>query len=101
MGGSFAIGPDQLIRVLSLVQSAGTGQRGYLLTRREDYLSPYVMALDQLPASTDRLAELLSDNPRQADNIASLRQLVQQKLDELRWTVDQEKLGNQRPRWRS
>ena len=85
---------DQLIRVLSLVQSAETGQRGYLLTRREDYLSPYVMALDQLPASTDRLAELLSDNPRQADNIASLRQLVQQKLDELRSTVDQEKVGN-------
>ena len=32
---------DQLTRVLSLVQSAETGQRGYLLTGRDDYLAPY------------------------------------------------------------
>ena len=34
----------QLIRVLSLVQSAETGQRGFLLTGRDDYLEPYTRA---------------------------------------------------------
>src|SRR5580698_1311094 len=86
---------DQLIRILSLVQSAETGQRGYLLTGREDYLNPYTMALDQLPSNIDRLAELISDNPKQVDNVAALRGLVKQKLDELGATLAQSKAGNQ------
>ena len=49
MGTAFAGSPGQLTRVLSLVQSAETGQRGYLLTGRELYLDPYQMALEQLP----------------------------------------------------
>jgi signal transduction histidine kinase len=85
---------DQLIRVLSLVQSAETGQRGYLLTSRENYLGPYAMAVDQLPANLDHLAELISDNPKQVNATVELRQLVQQKLDELRATIDQDKAGN-------
>jgi signal transduction histidine kinase len=85
---------DQLIRILSLVQSGETGQRGYLLTNRDEYLSPYTMAAEQLPSSLDRLASLLSDNPEQNDNVATLRQLVKQKLDELSLTLNQEKAGN-------
>jgi signal transduction histidine kinase len=85
---------DQLIRVLSLVQSAETGQRGFLLTGRNDYLAPYAMAVDQLPSNLDQLAELISDNPKQVNSTVELRQLVQQKLDELRSTVVQEQAGN-------
>ncbi len=85
---------DQLIRILSLVQSAETGQRGYLLTGRDDYLGPYTMALDQLPSNLDHLAELISDNPKQVNTTVELRQLVKQKLDELRSTIDQDKAGN-------
>jgi signal transduction histidine kinase/CheY-like chemotaxis protein len=85
---------DQLIRILSLVQSAETGQRGYLLTDRGNYLGPYMMAVDQLPANLGHLAELISDNPKQVNSIVELRQLVQQKLDELRSTIDQDNAGN-------
>jgi signal transduction histidine kinase len=85
---------DQLIRVLSLVQSAETGQRGYLLTGRDNYLGPYMMAVDQLPANLGHLAELISDNPKQVNSTVELRQLVQQKLDELRSTIDQDNAGN-------
>jgi len=85
---------DQLTRVLSLVQSAETGQRGYLLTDRGNYLGPYMMAVDQLPANLGHLAELISDNPKQVNSIVELRQLVQQKLDELRSTIDQDNAGN-------
>ncbi len=55
----------QLTRILSLVQSAETGQRGYLLTGQDLYLEPYQMAIEQLPAMLDRTSELVSDNPRQ------------------------------------
>jgi signal transduction histidine kinase len=85
---------DQLIRVLSLVQSAETGQRGFLLTGRDGYLSPYAMAVDQLPPNLDHLAELISDNSKQAKAVVELRQMIKQKLDELRSTIDQDKAGN-------
>src|SRR5580698_5685707 len=85
---------DQLVRILNLTQSAETGQRGYLLTGRDDYIGPYTMAVDQLPSNLDRLAELIGDNPKQVNATVELRQLVRQKLDELRSTIDQDKAGN-------
>jgi signal transduction histidine kinase len=81
----------QLTLVLSLVQSTETGQRGYLLTGRDDYLAPYTMGVARLPQNLDRLADLISDNPRQQKALAALRPLVTQKLDELRSTIDESK----------
>ena len=83
----------QLTRVLSLVQSAETGQRGYLLTGRDIYLTPYQMALEQLPPMLDRTQNLVSDNREQLQNVEKLRQLIKDKLDELRSTVDEYKAG--------
>src|ERR1700690_1717630 len=77
----------QLTRVLSLVQSAETGQRGYLLTGRDIYLTPYQTALERLPPTLDYVQNLVSDNPAQLQDIAQLRQLIKDKLDELRSTV--------------
>ena len=85
----------QLIRVLSLVQSAETGQRGFLLTGRDDYLEPYTRAGHELPPNLDRLADLVTDNPRQVAATADLRQLVRQKIDELGSTVNASKAGHQ------
>ena len=85
---------DQLIRVLSLVQSTETGQRGYLLTGRDDYLKPYMMGVDELPGSLDQLAVLISDNPEQVPAVDKLRQLVTAKLAELKSTLDAYKAGN-------
>jgi signal transduction histidine kinase/CheY-like chemotaxis protein len=85
----------QLIRVLSLVQSAETGQRGFLLTGRDDYLEPYTRAGHELPPNLDRLADLVTDSPRQVAATADLRQLVRQKLDELVATVDASKAGHE------
>jgi signal transduction histidine kinase/CheY-like chemotaxis protein len=85
----------QLIRVLSLVQSAETGQRGFLLTGRDDYLEPYTRAGHELPPNLDRLADLVTDNPRQVAATADLRQLVRQKVDELGSTVNASKAGHQ------
>jgi signal transduction histidine kinase len=84
----------QLTGVLSLVQSAETGQRGYLLTGRELYLAPYRMAIEQLPSTLDRTENLVSDNPQQLQNLKPLRQLTQKKLEELRNTVAEYKAGH-------
>ena len=85
----------QLIRVLSLVQAAETGQRGFLLTGRDDYLEPYTRGVSELPPNLYRLADLVSDNPSQVASVADLRQVVKQKLDELGSTIDASKAGHQ------
>jgi signal transduction histidine kinase len=85
----------QLTHVLSLVQSAETGQRGYLLTGQDSYLNPYRMALDQLPPMLESTQALVADNPRQADLAAQLKTLTAEKLTELRSTIDAYKAGNQ------
>jgi signal transduction histidine kinase/CheY-like chemotaxis protein len=84
----------QLTRVLSLIQSAETGQRGYLLTGQDLYLGPYRMALDRLPTVLQNTQELVSDNPQQVANLTQLRQLIKDKLAELGSTVDEYKAGH-------
>jgi signal transduction histidine kinase len=83
----------QLMRVLSLVQSAETGQRGYLLTGRDIYLGPYRLAVQQLPQMLDRTRDLLSDNSAQVQPLARLRDLINAKLDELRTTIEAHDAG--------
>ena len=77
----------QLTRILSLVQSAETGQRGYLLTGRAEYLAPNKMAVEELPASLDEIERQVVDNPEQQQSLARLRGLIEDKLEELRSTI--------------
>jgi signal transduction histidine kinase len=84
----------QLTGILSLVQSAETGQRGYLLTGRATYLEPYDRANAELPPTLDHFQDLVSDNPRQKQPLKQLRDLISAKLNELRSTVETYKAGN-------
>jgi signal transduction histidine kinase len=84
---------NQLATVLSLVQSAETGQRGYLLTAGEAYLIPYDRGVSALPGAVEELGRLVADNPEQQEPVRHLRELVGLKLDELRATVDAKKAG--------
>jgi len=51
--------------VLSLVQSAETGQRGYLLTNSQAYLIPYDRGTAAVGPAIDELGKLVIDNPQQ------------------------------------
>jgi signal transduction histidine kinase/CheY-like chemotaxis protein len=84
---------DQLTRTLNLVQSAETGQRGFLLTGRDSYLQSYGMAVDELPATLDQLRDLVGNDRQQRQAVARLRQIVADKLAELRSTVDERRAG--------
>ncbi len=78
----------QLTQVLGLVQSAETGQRGYLLTGQDIYLRPYRLALTQLPVALQHTKDLTSDNPEQERPLDRLSDLIGQKLAELQSTLD-------------
>jgi signal transduction histidine kinase/CheY-like chemotaxis protein len=79
----------QLAEVLTLVQRAESGQRGYLLTSNETYLGPYDAAVRQLPETLDRTGALVSDNPQQQQAVVRLRGLIADKLAELRRTIEE------------
>jgi PAS domain S-box-containing protein len=77
----------QLSRTLSLLKDAETGQRGFLYTGDEQYLSPYNQAVSQLKLSIDELSRLTSGDPRQQAQIPALRSLTDRKLNELAQTI--------------
>lgn len=74
-----------LHEALSLVVDAETGQRGYLLTGKEEYLAPYNNAVPKIDGAFNRLRELLVDHGTQGqrDALGKLNNLVGKKLSEL------------------
>ncbi|GAB3256075.1 diguanylate cyclase [Chitinimonas naiadis] len=72
---------------VSLVE-AETGQRGYLLTRNRAYLQPYLASVNAVQENLDILHTLLQDRPNRQDKLKQFEVLAQQKLDELKQTVE-------------
>jgi signal transduction histidine kinase/CheY-like chemotaxis protein/CHASE3 domain sensor protein len=77
-----------LDELLSTVQDAETGQRGYLLTGNDKYLAPYEDALARVTPELATIADLTRDNESQQLRIATLRRHIDAKLAELKQTVD-------------
>lgn len=75
-------------QLLSEVKDAETGQRGYLLTGKPEYLTPYQNALNNILTDLDQLLALTTDNPQQQDNLNYLKQYVVEKLQLLQQTLD-------------
>lgn len=79
--------------LLSTLENAETGQRGYLLTDNKAYLQPYWIATERLPAELSHLKSLLAD-PQQQDRLAILERSIHLKLDDLKRTIALERAGN-------
>ena len=73
--------------LLRYMVDAETGQRGYLLTQREEYLKPYSDALDDIDASTQWLTTYYGDDPARAAVFGRVAKLVEGKLSELKETM--------------
>ncbi|MEN3748113.1 response regulator [Sphingomonas sp. HF-S3] len=76
-----------LERLMSTMQDAETGQRGFLLTGDERYLAPYEEAVSSIEPRLDAIAALTRDNPSQIARLTSLRRHAQAKLAELGETI--------------
>jgi CheY-like chemotaxis protein/signal transduction histidine kinase/CHASE3 domain sensor protein len=76
-----------LNRLLSTIQDAETGQRGYLLTGNESYLQPYEEAVAALDSRLGTVESMTRDNPTQQTNLAQLRLHLRAKLQELQETI--------------
>ncbi|TWF43933.1 response regulator [Neorhizobium alkalisoli] len=74
--------------LLSNIQDAETGQRGFLLTNSERYLEPYNAAVSAIPRRIETIAGMISDNLSQQQRLANLKARVDGKLAELRETIE-------------
>lgn len=73
--------------LLSTLQDAETGQRGFLLTGDAAYLAPYARARGRVLATEPALANLVAEMPAQAARMARLAPLIAAKMEELDRTV--------------
>ena len=84
---------QKLEKVLSIMKDAETGQRGYLLTGRANFLEPYNGAYNEALNLTGELTTLTADNPRQQANMASIRIILRQRMDILQKLIDKRQHG--------
>lgn len=64
-----------------------TGMRGYVITGNSDFLDLYKKAIERIPFHIDELQELTSDNSIQQRNIAGLRPIIIDKLQDFEMKV--------------
>ncbi len=77
------------VKMMDALLSAETGQRGYLLTGRAEYLAPYNEATYRLPGLMESLTRLLGNQP----DMLGWRNVINDKMTELAETVRLEKAG--------
>ena len=64
-----------LSEMLTVMVNAETGMRGYLLTQRDEFLGPYAIASQNLPAAMSHLHDLAEAEPGLAARSANLGRL--------------------------
>ncbi|WP_112942824.1 MULTISPECIES: sensor histidine kinase [unclassified Rhizobium] len=76
-----------IVGVLTTVQDAETGQRGYLLANDVLYLAPYTSALENLPKRRQVLLDNVKSLPSYAMQLDALNAAIDGKMNELAKTV--------------
>jgi signal transduction histidine kinase len=97
--GQRAAARNRLNQVAKSLLDAETGQRGYLLSNRQEYLAPYRDAQDGLRESTDWLKRYYAHDPAKSSLMQQLSTAVDQKLSELATSIDLHDRGEHQ-RWR-
>ncbi|MBU2089276.1 MAG: CHASE3 domain-containing protein, partial [Alphaproteobacteria bacterium] len=82
-----------VVGLLSRMQDAEIGQRGYLLTGEEAYLLPYEQAITAIPSALTFLEERVADRPEMRAQLELLAPLLTAKLEEVTRTIDLARQG--------
>lgn len=73
--------------LISYLKDAETGQRGYLLTKDEDFLKPYLISKSLINNSYKKVAKLTSNSPTQKVNLKHLLFLINKRHNYLSKTL--------------
>jgi signal transduction histidine kinase len=76
------------------LKDAQTGQRGYIITRDEQFLEPFERSSTVVRATFDELTMLTADNPAQQERLRLVRPLVDEKLAFVTETIEVARRGD-------
>lgn len=79
--------------LLTRLVDAETGQRGFMLTARAEYLGVHSSAINDLPELFDSLAGLTVDDPDLGPRVVHVRELSVRRLDLMQRTLDLARTG--------
>jgi len=82
-----------LDQMLSTMQDAETGQRGFLLTEEPRYLGPFERAQPRISSDLAALRVLLADDARQTAVLNDISGVLDQKMAELSETIEMARTG--------
>ncbi|GAO41876.1 response regulator [Flavihumibacter petaseus] len=77
------------------LRDAETGQRGFLLTGKEEFLGPYMGAATAADTHIEQLRELTFDNDSQQGRIPQLQSLVKSRFILLQSLISKKRIGQQ------
>src|SRR5664279_3970960 len=86
---------NQINALLLEIRRAESAARGYLLTDRQEFLADHNEAVAAIMPDLETLGRLTADNPRQVNNIASLRSAIAARLDQFANEIRLVKQGDQ------
>ena len=82
---------QRLDNIISTITDAETGQRGYIITNRIDYLEPYNSAVRDIPSQLGTLDTMIANEPANQqlslNELNILKALIEVKLAELNQTI--------------
>jgi CHASE3 domain sensor protein len=70
------------------LKDAETGQRGYIITGKENYLEPFQLANEHTGERMERLKQLTENNSRHLERIAAAEPLIKTKFDLMNQTIN-------------
>ncbi|WP_017257420.1 response regulator [Pedobacter arcticus] len=80
--------------ITKLLIDAETGQRGFLLTKKIEFLEPYKNAFNQLELDLKDLDVLVADNSLQVANTEKLKVLIKNRITHLAKVIETKKSEN-------
>ena len=82
---------NEITGVLSAMQDAETGERGYDLTGQERFLDPYHRGVDSIYVRLGHLKDLVSDDKEQTARVEELKSLIEHKFTEIQNSMNARK----------
>lgn len=87
---------EALDEAMLMALNAETGERGFILTGREEYLGPYEAGVAGLGPALERVQQLTHDNPGQQERLGEFRRVLRERLDLLAQAIQARRSGDDR-----
>lgn len=88
--------------LLNLMINAETGERGFLLTKRDEFLAPYNDAVREIPAQVEALKQTIQEEPgekprqERLESLGKIQSLIEQQLNSLKQSQEYRINGERR-----